>query len=83
MEYADYVKHDNAPVDGFILQGPVSDREAFGPLITAEELGNAIKYAESMIAEGKGQDCMPQDKLPTVFNPPVSAYRWISLVSKG
>ena len=47
MEYSD-PKYNATPVDGFILQGPVSDREAFATLLAPEELATSLAHAEAL-----------------------------------
>lgn len=81
MEYSDYVKHSNPPVDAFIMQGPVSDREAMSVIFPSYE--ESIVLADSMIAAGKAGDCLPGDKIPKAFAAPISAYRFKSLAAKG
>jgi hypothetical protein len=68
-------------VDGYILQGPVSDREAIGGLMTPEELQKSIKAAEKL---------SPQTLVPLEFLPEdmaqdsaVRASRWLSLAAYG
>ncbi|KAF4990659.1 hypothetical protein FGRMN_8331 [Fusarium graminum] len=81
IEYANYEKHNNEPVDGFILQGPVSDRETLELIFPDPQ--PSLDLAAKMISEGKGGDCMPFDMIPAVLGAPISAYRFQSLTSKG
>ncbi|KID70399.1 uncharacterized protein G6M90_00g086270 [Metarhizium brunneum] len=81
MEYSNYVKHGNPPVDGFIMQGPVSDREAMDGIFPSVK--ESIELADTWIAAGRAGDCLPGDKVPTVLAAPISAYRLKSLVAKG
>ncbi|KAH7143915.1 hypothetical protein EDB81DRAFT_796790 [Dactylonectria macrodidyma] len=81
MEYADYAKHGNEPVDAFIMQGCVSDREAFELVMPNPQ--PSLDLAAKMIAEGKANDVMPMDMIPSVLNAPISAYRFQSLTAKG
>lgn len=83
MEYTDYHKHGSEPVDGFILQGPVSDREAFGGLMTQDRLQESLRVATDMITKGLEHAVMPREKLPAEFATPVTAYRWHSLLAPG
>lgn len=83
MEYTDYAKHRSEPVDGFILQGPVSDREAFGALMPRGEMDESLRIAGAMIAAGNADAIMPRDKVPASFDTPITAYRWRSLLSAG
>lgn len=81
IEYANYAKHNNEPVDGFVMQGPVSDRETLDLIFPDPQ--PSLDLAAKMISEGKGGDCMPFDMIPAVLGAPISAYRFQSLASKG
>lgn len=84
MEYSNYALHGNYPVDGFILQAPVSDREALADLYPG--LPASIEFAEKWIAEGRAEDCVPKQLiLPLLPSPqvPMSAYRVHALGAKG
>ncbi|KAJ4264921.1 hypothetical protein NW762_005164 [Fusarium torreyae] len=81
IEYSNYAKHNNEPVDGFILQSPVSDRESLDLVFPNPQ--PSLDLAAKMISEGKGGDCMPFDKIPAVLGAPISASRFQSLASKG
>lgn len=81
MEYTNYARHNSKPVDGFILQAPVSDREGLEGLFP--EWRDSLAVADQMIAEGKPDWCIPKDKVPPVFNCPMTAYRLRSLIAKG
>ena len=83
MEYADATKYSNEPVDGFILQATVSDREAIRPLVSKEAYEEGIEYASNLIKSGKENEIMPRSKLPKEFDTPISAYRWFSLAGRG
>ncbi|KJZ72820.1 hypothetical protein HIM_07764 [Hirsutella minnesotensis 3608] len=81
MEYTNYAKHENPPVDGFILQAPVSDREGLD-FICSDKAG--LDLASDWLAQGKGDHCLPPDAIPSVLGkPPMSAYRLHSLRAKG
>ncbi|KAG5921269.1 hypothetical protein E4U61_006964 [Claviceps capensis] len=81
MEYADYVKHSNPPVDGFIMQGPVSDRESMDVIFPSYQ--DSLALANEWIAQGRAHDCLPNDKVPQDLSAPITAYRFNSLVAKG
>ena len=81
MEYAGYAKYGNEPVDGFILQAPVSDRECMDVFFPNAE--PSVAMAAKWIAEGKGGDCLPRSMVPAVLAAPISAYRLHSLIAKG
>ncbi|KAK3942994.1 hypothetical protein QBC46DRAFT_53720 [Diplogelasinospora grovesii] len=85
-------------VDGFILQGPVSDREALGMMAKGgrlpenevqewqQKLETSLRFAKDKIDKGEGgQDIiMPRAMLPRdTFTTPITAYRWWSLAAVG
>ncbi|KAK8041886.1 hypothetical protein PG993_006409 [Apiospora rasikravindrae] len=82
MEYA---AKSSDPVDGFILQAPVSDREAslIGKGIDEErKLEEIVNIAKDMISSGKGEHPMSHDHLPEDYNRPMSARRFYDLHAK-
>ncbi|KAF5021709.1 hypothetical protein F66182_6266 [Fusarium sp. NRRL 66182] len=81
IEYSNYAKHNNEPVDGFIMQGPVSDRETLDLIFPDPQ--PSLDLAAKMISDGKAGDCMPFDMIPAVLGAPISAYRFQSLAGKG
>ncbi|KAK2590004.1 hypothetical protein QQS21_012316 [Conoideocrella luteorostrata] len=81
IEYADYIKHSSPPVDGFIMQGPISDREAMDDVFTTHQ--DSLLLADQWIAEDRAHDCLPKDKVPQDLGAPMTAYRFKSLVAKG
>jgi hypothetical protein len=83
VEYANYVKHENLPVDGFVLLGPVSDREGLALMMEPKDMNAALAYAKRLIGQGKKDAIMPQEMMPSVYNTPISAYRWHSMASYG
>ncbi|KAK3302201.1 uncharacterized protein B0T15DRAFT_542245 [Chaetomium strumarium] len=71
-------------VDGFVLQGPVSDREAIAMGEDAAEVAAALRVAEEMVKEGKAGEVMPQNAMPKGWKGSlVTAYRWLSLAGVG
>ncbi|KAK0621384.1 duf1749 domain-containing protein [Bombardia bombarda] len=71
-------------VDGFILQGPVSDRESTALLMDKAEMDESVAHAAKMIAEGREDEFMPPDLLPVEYSTnPITAYRWHSLAAVG
>jgi hypothetical protein len=86
MEYVTK-QHDDIPhVDGIILQGPVSDREAFVPLLQRDgrDAAQSLAHATRAVDEGRGDaEYMPRHLLPVGWNNPITAYRWHSLISVG
>ncbi|KKY23572.1 putative dolichol-phosphate mannosyltransferase [Phaeomoniella chlamydospora] len=71
------------PVDGFVMQGPVSDREWLAMMIPSDQLAQRKKIAADMIADGKAQEMMPRETGWLSFLPPATAYRYNSMASKG
>jgi hypothetical protein len=87
MEYVDYEKYKSEPVDGFILQGPVSDRESLDFVKAAfpdDDIDGFVECARRMVADGRQNDCVPTALVPKIFaGTPLSAYRVLSLAEKG
>ncbi|KOS18980.1 UPF0613 protein [Escovopsis weberi] len=81
MEYTQYAKHTTSPVDGFILQGPVSDRESLDVYLPGHQ--EYLDFANEMIADGRGDHCMPKDKVPSMLCEVITANRLHSLFAKG
>lgn len=83
MEYTNYERYKNSPVDGFILQGSCSDRESLAFLMDEEDLAAGVAHAEQLIKGGKPSEIMPKAMLPSFYSTPVTAYRWHSLAGLG
>lgn len=84
IEYTDYEKHQNEPIDGSILQGSVSDREGFVVDLGKDEADRMVRLATEMINDGRKDDAVPKSQLPRPFFPwPVTAYRLHSLAGVG
>lgn len=81
MEYSNYDKYNNEPVDAFIMQAPVSDREALE--IVFPDAEDSLEVADQYIAEGRENDCVPNEGVAVVLGAPMSAYRLRSLCAKG
>ncbi|ERS99090.1 uncharacterized protein SPSK_04438 [Sporothrix schenckii 1099-18] len=82
MAYAKAMKAGTSPeVSGFILQGPVSDRECLVPYFKPGEHDMTVAATEGMIKEGKADVIVPPEYMPEMITAPHSAYRWHSLVS--
>ncbi|KAL1897006.1 hypothetical protein Cpir12675_002531 [Ceratocystis pirilliformis] len=82
------LKDQVASVDGFILQGPVSDRQAFMYVtVKPEEMETymqALIYAQHKAAEDKGLEWMPRSMLPEAMrDTPFTVYRFLSLADVG
>lgn len=70
-----------APVDGLILQAPVSDKEAL-QRGDSSEYDAANKLALEWTAAGKEDDCLPLGVTGSLVGPcPLTARRWLSLAS--
>ena len=86
---------DDLRIDGAILQGPVSDREAIALAVRKAEEGRggegekklreSVRIAEELVRLGKGDEIMRPEVLPLEEwrVTPVSAYRWFSLAGEG
>ncbi|KAK4179264.1 hypothetical protein QBC36DRAFT_322936 [Triangularia setosa] len=71
-------------VDGIILQGPVSDREALGMSVDKGQLEKSIEVARGMVIKGKKDHVIDLDEMPEGWRgSPMTAYRWLSLATKG
>lgn len=82
LEYLTGPGHEtNAPIDGGIIQGPVSDREALGQEMDADVLKNSISLAQKMVNAGDGEEVLPSSATQGFFPSPVCARRWLSLAS--
>ncbi|KAL5612765.1 hypothetical protein BROUX41_004150 [Berkeleyomyces rouxiae] len=79
---------ETPPVDGFILQGPVSDREALLHVVI-EPCGlrnyrKALEYARDKAAKDELLDWMPRSMIPAPLrSTPFTVYRFLSLADKG
>ncbi|KAK6866154.1 hypothetical protein PG995_002682 [Apiospora arundinis] len=85
QDLMEYAATSSDPVDGYILQAPVSDRE--GSLVGkgAEEekkLDEIISIAKYMISSGKGDHPMSHDHLSEGYDRPMSARRFYALHAK-
>lgn len=73
------------PIQGAILQAPVSDRE--GMEVTGYDpdiLWQAVELAEELVEAGKGENVLPFELTRDVLDTtPTSAYRFLSLSQKG
>lgn len=83
MEYLVGPGHEHRPpIDGGIMQAPVSDREAMIPLLNQEAYEERCKIAQEMVDSGRGEEIMPPETQKTFFSAaPVCARRFLSLAS--
>jgi hypothetical protein len=82
MEYLVGPGHETRPpIDGGILQAPVSDREGILMSVGPGYYAESCKVAQEMMDAGLARDIMPS-KATRMFGPsPVSARRFLSLAS--
>ncbi|KAI0532892.1 hypothetical protein GGR58DRAFT_146495 [Xylaria digitata] len=74
--------HDTSPVDGYILQAPVCDRDAIALEMGYDQLEESVKAAKELIDTGKSHERMTLTKLPEFMkDTPISAWRWYALVA--
>ncbi|KAI0115194.1 DUF1749-domain-containing protein [Daldinia grandis] len=79
MEYTS-PSHDAAPVEGYILQAPVSDRGAIASEMGEFKLEESLKVAKQLITSGRGHERMVPENLSSSFHDtPISASRWYAL----
>jgi pimeloyl-ACP methyl ester carboxylesterase len=90
MEYLVGPDAKNQPtIDGAILQGGVSDREAWDDMLKKDEekqqLQDIIDKAKSMIDEGDEKGILPMkgNMVAEALGAPITAYRTYSLLAKG
>jgi hypothetical protein len=72
---------DRSPIDGAILQAPVSDREASLMHMSHDHYVKSIAAAQAMVSEGKADEIVPSSETHGFFAAPVTARRWLSLLS--
>ncbi|KAF3047096.1 hypothetical protein E8E12_011198 [Didymella heteroderae] len=89
MEYLVGKGHDSRPpINGAILQGGVSDREAWAFLLSSQEekqsCANVLAEAQRLIKEGKGREIVPRENniVQKELGAAISAYRTNSLLAK-
>jgi len=69
------------PIEGAILQAPVSDREAIEMFLPDTSRQAGLETAQEMQKAGKELEIMPSNLTSAFFPIPVTAYRWLSLLS--
>jgi hypothetical protein len=81
MEYT-APAHKAPPVDGYILQAPACDADAFELEMGHDQIEESIKTAKKLIDAGKGHERMTLTKLPGFMrDTPISAWRWYALAA--
>lgn len=83
MEYLTGMGHQfRAKIDGGILQGPVSDRQAIVAGLEPSLYVGSCAIAQGMVDIGDGDEVMPSYSMKSFLGrAPVSAKRWLSLAS--
>ncbi|KAI6930764.1 DUF1749-domain-containing protein [Hortaea werneckii] len=83
MEYVVGAKADQRPpVDGVILQAPVSDREAMDHHMPKAFMHEANQLALKMCREGHDKDAMPDRLVSPLFGRvAITAKRWVDIAS--
>ena len=74
---------DTPKIDGGIFLSGISDREAFAVNLSQSAYDHGIRVAQEYVDDGRGRDCLPSSITGSIFPGPVSAKRWISLMSPG
>ena len=70
------------PLAGAILQGGVSDREAFIMLLPEGVYESSVQVAVKYVSEGRGEDVLPTQVRGLFFSDvAITARRWLSLTS--
>ncbi|KAL2066878.1 hypothetical protein VTL71DRAFT_1302 [Oculimacula yallundae] len=70
-----------AKIDGAIMQGVVSDRQALEKDLDPALYARSCAAAKAMIEAGDGDEILPPKTMNDFFEVPVSAKRWLSLAS--
>ncbi|KAJ4331176.1 hypothetical protein N0V95_009932, partial [Ascochyta clinopodiicola] len=90
MEYLTGSDHaSRPPINGAILQGSVSDREAWTFLLTSpsekSSCAAALQEAQRLIAAGKPKEIVPRENniVQRELGAAISAYRTNSLLAPG
>jgi hypothetical protein len=82
MEYLTGLGHESRPaIEGAIIQGPASDREALVMLMEPDVYQRSCIAAQKMVDEGNGEEILPKRETDSVFPAPCTARRWLSLAS--
>jgi hypothetical protein len=82
MEYLTGQNHKSfPPVDGSIIQAPVSDREGMQIFMEPGMYEKSVAMAQQMVDAGKGESILPLEAATNTFGSAVCARRWLSLAS--
>jgi hypothetical protein len=82
MEYLTGPGHeDRAPIDAAIIQAAVSDREALVMEMDPAVYKSSCEVAQKMVDAGEGDEIVSTKVTDDAFPCPVTAKRWLSLLS--
>ncbi|RDW94402.1 hypothetical protein BP5796_00165 [Coleophoma crateriformis] len=82
MEYlTGPARESRAPINGGIIQAPVSDREAMQFMLDPAIYRESCVVATAMVESGNGEEILPSRETKGFFPAPVTARRWLSLAS--
>ncbi|KAF1808320.1 siderophore biosynthesis lipase/esteras-like protein [Eremomyces bilateralis CBS 781.70] len=84
MYYLTRGRHaERGRVEGAVLQAPVSDREGLVDDLPEGVYEGLNELAKGWVAEGRGEDVLPRERVRPFVKAPVTARRWLSLASPG
>lgn len=78
-----YLLNDNVDIDGGIMQGSVSDREMFNSTISKSVMKRLNTHALKLIEKNQGKQLLTSEYSSYLWNTPITAYRWCSLMLPG
>ncbi|KAI4136062.1 MAG: hypothetical protein LQ347_000112 [Umbilicaria vellea] len=71
-------------INGAIMQASISDREAIPMMVAQATHDSAVKIAQAYVEDGRVEDIIPSNITGEAFpRTPISARRWLSLISPG
>lgn len=70
-------------IDGAIVQASISDRECIPMMVDQATHDSAVKIAQAYMEVGRGEDILPSGVTEAFPRTPISARRWLSLISPG
>ena len=82
-------KNMPVPIQGAILQAPVSDREGLvrdlsSSSSTTTTYESSVRMAQDWVTQGRGEDVLPETATGGIYGKaPISARRWLGLASPG
>lgn len=78
-----YLLRHPETVDAGILEAAVSDREGLLDMFDPHVIGPLNKHAQKLVEDGKSNQLLGSEYAKFVFNTPITAYRWCSLMVPG